>query len=151
MIKRIDHIGVAVKSLADTRKRLEETYGAEFIVEQINHKGHYMVNIIRIGDLMFSILESTSPEGFVAQHIEKHGEGFQHLGVEVDNLEAAMAELRAQGIKFSNYEEIPGVRKEVLVSGRKSFGVILQVMEWLGEYKENTPEERMLKTWEFAH
>lgn len=41
---------------------------------------------------MLSILEFTSSEGFVAQHIEKHGEGVQHMGVEVDSLEVAMVQ-----------------------------------------------------------
>lgn len=147
MITKIDHIAIAVKNLDETRQRMESIFGAKFILEEFNEKGQYRVNIFQVGDKLISLLESTSRDGFVAQHIERFGEGVQHMGVEVESIDAATEEFKAKGIKHSSLEEVEGVRKEVLVSGRNAFGVILQVMEWLGDYKESTPEERMLKAW----
>src|SRR5512136_2442026 len=122
MFKKVDHMAIAVKNLEETKKRLVTLLGAKFIVENINEKGEYKVAIFRLGENIFSFLESTSPEGFVAKHIERSGETMQHM-------------------------EIEGVRKEVLVGPRNPLGVILQVFEWLGEYRDATPEKRMTKVW----
>ena len=144
-IKKVDHIAIAVRNLEEAKKKFTEVYGAKFIVERVNEKGQYRVAIFRLGENVFSMLESTHPEGFVARHIERYGEGIQHLGIEVDDLDAAIEHLQTKGIKTSAYEEVPGVKREVLVGARNAFGVIIQVMEWLGEYKQATQEKRMLK------
>ncbi len=144
---KVDHIAVAVKNLRESRKRLEDLFGAKFIVESVNEKGQYRVAIFRVGEDTFTMLESTHPEGFVAKHIERYGETMQHMGIEVENLEKFIEHLHSQGLKTSGYTEVEGVRKEVLVGPRNPLGVVLQVFEWLGEYKNATPEERMTKVW----
>ncbi|HYB19761.1 MAG TPA: VOC family protein [Thermodesulfobacteriota bacterium] len=147
MFKRVDHIAIAVRNLKESRRRLEELLGAKFIVEAINEKGQYRVAIFRVGENLFTMLESTHPEGFVAKHIERYGETIQHMGIEVEDIQKFMDHLQAHGLKTSNYTEVEGVRKEVLVGPKNPLGVILQVFEWLGEYKNATPEKRMTKVW----
>ena len=147
MIKKVDHIAIAVKNLQEARKKFEELYGAKFIVEKTNQEENYKVAIFRVGENIFSMLESTSPEGFVAKHIERYGESIQHMGVEVDNIRKFVEHLHSKGVKTSGYKEIEGVRKEALVGARNAFGIILQVSEWIGDYKEASPEERMTKVW----
>jgi catechol 2,3-dioxygenase-like lactoylglutathione lyase family enzyme len=147
MIKKVDHMAIAVGSLEETKKRLEALFGAKFIVEKVNLEGQYRVAIFQIGENTFSFLESTSPEGFVAKHIERYGESPQHLGVEVDDLSQFRDHLHRNGVKTASYTEIPGVRKEVLVGAKNPLGIILQVFEWLGEYKNGSPETRMTKVW----
>ena len=147
MIKKVDHIAVAVRNLEDTKKRLEALFGAKFIVEKVNREGQYKVAIFRVGENTFSFLESTSPEGFVAKHIERYGESPQHLGVEVNDLTRFIDHLHRNGVKTANYTEISGVRKEVLVGPKNPLGIILQVFEWLEEYKNASPETRMTKVW----
>jgi methylmalonyl-CoA/ethylmalonyl-CoA epimerase len=144
---KVDHIAIAVKDLGESRKRLEELFGAKFIVESLNEKGQYRVAIFRVGEDVFTILESTHPEGFVAKHIERYGETMQHMGIEVEDLDKFRDHLHAHGLKTSGFTEVEGVRKEVLVGPKNPLGVILQVFEWLGEYKNATPEERMTKVW----
>ncbi len=147
MFKKIDHIAIAVRNLEETRKRLEDLFGAKFILEAKNEKGQYRVAIFRVGENVFTLLESTHPEGFVAKHIERSGETMQPMAIEVEDIEEFQRHLIANGIKPSGYSEIKGVRKEVLVGPRNPLGVILQVFEWVGEYKNATAEERMKKAW----
>ena len=147
MIKRVDHIAIAVKNLQEARKKFEELYGAKFIVEKTNQDENYKVASFRVGGSIFSMLESTSPEGFVAKHIERYGESIQHMGLEVDNINHFVEHLLSKGAKTSGYKEIEGVRKEVLVGARNAFGIVLQVFEWIGNYKQASPEERMTKVW----
>jgi len=61
MIKKIDHIAIAVKNLQEARKKFEELYGAKFIVEKTNQEENYKVAIFKVGESIFSMLESTSP------------------------------------------------------------------------------------------
>lgn len=147
MIKKVDHIGIAVRNLAEYQKVFEETYGAKFIVEKVNPEGKYKVAIFQLGEDTFSMLEPTHPDGFIAKHLERCGEGVQHIGVEVDDINRFMDHLHSKGVKTYGYTEVEGVRKEVLVGAKSAFGIILQVFEWLGKYKKASPEERMTKVW----
>jgi methylmalonyl-CoA/ethylmalonyl-CoA epimerase len=147
MIKKIDHIAIAVRNLQESRKRIEDLFGARFIVEKVNPEGQYKVAIFQVGESTFSMLEATSPEGFVAKHIERYGETAQHMGLEVEDLNKFIDHLHSKGVKTYGYIEVGGVRKEVLVGPKNPLGIILQVFEWLGEYKQATPEKRMTKVW----
>jgi len=145
MIKKIDHIAIAVRDLKESRKKIEELYGGKFIGEGVNAEGNYRLAVFRVGENTVSMLESMNPEGFVAKHIERFGEGVQHMGVIVEDLNNFIKHLNSKGIKTSAYSEIPGVRKEVLVGAKNAFGTILQFIEWTGECKEASPEERIKK------
>ncbi len=147
MFKKVDHIAIAVRNLEESKKRMKDFLGARFIVEQVNPEGQYKVAILQVGESIFSLLESTSPDGFVAKHIERFGETMQHMGMEVEDLNKFIEHSHSQGLKTSNYTEIEGVRREVLVGPKNPLGVILQVFEWLGDYKKASPEVRMSKVW----
>ena len=147
MFKKVDHIAIAVRNLNESRKKMEDLFGAKFIIEARNPKGQYRVAIFKVGENVFTLLESTSPEGFVAKHIEKYGETMQHMGIEVEDIDKFIAHLNENGVKPTGYTEIQGVRKEVLVGPKNPLGVILQVFEWVGDYKNASAEDRMRKAW----
>ncbi len=149
MIEKIDHITFAVRNRQETGQRLEKVYGATFMMNVDSEAGHYTCDIYSLTDgMIIGLLESKSEDGFVAKHLERYGDSLQHIGVDVENLENAMRTFGEHGIKYSQYDEIPGVRKEVLVSAKNGFGAVLQVMEWIGEYKEANSVERMKKAWD---
>jgi methylmalonyl-CoA/ethylmalonyl-CoA epimerase len=147
MIQKIDHVAIAVRNLEESKKKFIDLYGAKFVVEKVNTEGQYKVAIFKLGESTMTLLESTSPDGFIAKHVEKVGEGVQHIGFEVDNLAQFIQHLQTRGVKTAAFMEIEGVRKEVLVGAKNGFGVVWQVFEWLGEYKKKSPEERMTKVW----
>jgi len=148
MIKKVDHITFAVKNMAEVGKRLMALYDAKPLMQVENQEGKYRSDAFVVGgDMIIGLLESTSEDSFVAKHIERQGESLQHMGIDVEDLDEARRRFDEHGIKYSNYKEIEGVRREVLVGKRGSFGVILQVQEWLGEYKEADSAERMRKAW----
>ena len=98
-ILKIDHIGIAVKNLAESAKLYEmlgiQSTGSEVVAEQ-----QVKVSFFPVGDSEIELLESTSPDGPIARYIEKNGEGIQHLALRVDNIEAALAELKANGVRL---------------------------------------------------
>jgi methylmalonyl-CoA epimerase len=141
----VDHIAIAVRSIAESRAAFEELYGAVYLGQAENPEGQYVVAFFRWGENMVTMLEGQTPESFVTQHVEKRGEGVQHMGIEVDDLDAFLARLEAGGARVSNRIARAGIRKEALVSPRSAFGIILQPIEWLGEMRDLAPDERLLR------
>ena len=129
-ITRVDHIGIAVKSIAESLKVYEamglKSVGVEEVAEQ-----KVRVAFIPIGETEIELLESTAPDGPVAKYIEKNGEGIQHLALRVDNLEAALAEMKAKGVRL--IDEKPrygaGGARIAFVHPRSTGGVLLELSE----------------------
>ena len=100
-ISHVDHIGIAVKDLAESKKFYTEVlglkvHGEDAVVEEQKVK----VCFIPTGDSELELLESTAPDGPIAKYIEKNGEGIQHIALLVDDLTAALEELKAKGIRL---------------------------------------------------
>ena len=129
-VTRLDHIGIAVKSIAESLKVYEamglKSVGVEEVAEQ-----KVRVAFLPTGETEIELLESTAPDGPVAKYSEKNGEGIQHLALRVDNLEAALAELKAQGVRL--IDEKPrygaGGAKIAFVHPRSTGGVLLELSE----------------------
>jgi len=129
-ILKIDHIGIAVKNLAESAKLYEilgiQSAGSEEVTEQ-----KVKVSFFPVGDSEIELLESTSIDGPIAKYIEKNGEGIQHLALRVDNLEAALAELKAKGVRL--IDEKPrygaGGAKIAFVHPKSTGGILLELSE----------------------
>ena len=94
-ISHVDHIGIAVKDLAESKKFYTEVLGLKVHGEdEVVEEQKVKVCFIPTGDSEIELLESTSPEGPIAKHIEKNGEGIQHVALFVDDLTAALEELK---------------------------------------------------------
>jgi methylmalonyl-CoA/ethylmalonyl-CoA epimerase len=129
-VLKIDHIGIAVKNLAESAKLYEmlgiASAGAEEVAEQ-----KVKVCFFPVGDSEIELLESTSPDGPIAKYIEKNGEGIQHMALRVDDLEAALAELKAKGVRL--IDEKPrygaGGAKIAFVHPKSTGGILLELSE----------------------
>ena len=144
-VKKVDHIAIAVKSIEASRTWFEQMYGAQYLGQKLNTELEYIVAYFLMGESLITMLEGTTPESFVTQHIEKRGEGLQHMGIEVDDLDAFLANAEALGARISGQRTIAGVRKEALISPRSAFGLILQPIEWLGDLRNEPHHERIIK------
>ena len=129
-ILKIDHIGIAVKSLAESSKLYEllgiKSTGTEEVAEQ-----KVKVAFFPVGDSEVELLESTAPDGPIARYIEKNGEGMPHLALRVDDLEAALAELKAKGVRL--IDEKPrygaGGARIAFVHPKSTGGILLELSE----------------------
>lgn len=96
----IDHIGVAVESLAESLKVYEgilglELHGTETVAEQ-----KVTTAFLPVGATEVELLESTDPEGPIGKFIAAKGQGMQHIAFRVENLDEALAELKAKGVRL---------------------------------------------------
>lgn len=129
-VLKIDHIGIAVKNLAESSKLYEMLGIASAGVEEVAEQ-KVRVSFFPVGDSEIELLESTSPDGPVARYIEKNGEGIQHVALRVDNLEEALAELKARGVRL--IDEKPrygaGGAKIAFIHPKATGGVLLELSE----------------------
>jgi methylmalonyl-CoA/ethylmalonyl-CoA epimerase len=144
-VKKVDHIAIAVRSIDESRNAFEGIYGARYLGQKENIEMQYIVAYFLMGESLITMLEGTTPESFVTQHIEKRGEGVQHMGVEVDDLDEFLDHAESLGARVSAKRTIDGTRKEALISPKSAFGIILQPIEWLGELRDEPHHERIIK------
>lgn len=100
MVKKIDHIGIAVKDLDAALKFYQESLGIELAGVEVVEEQKVRVAFLPIGDTEIELLESTEADGPIARHIEKRGEGVQHLAVRVENIEEAIADMKEKGVRM---------------------------------------------------
>lgn len=128
---RIAHIGIAVKDAEAALKLYKEVLGLEPAhIETVESQKVKTVHI-PIGDSSIELLESTSPEGVVAKFIEKRGEGIHHIAIEVDDINAALEEMKAMG--FQLIDETPrmgaGDMLIAFIHPRSTNGVLLELCQ----------------------
>lgn len=130
MINAVDHIGIAVRSIAEGR-RFYEAMGLEVIrIEEVPAEG-VRVAIIPCGSSRIELLEPTGPDSPVAKFLEKRGPGMHHLCFRSDDVRSDDSRLRAAGVDVLRHEPSPGAEgaKVQFVHPRSSGGVLVELSE----------------------
>lgn len=132
-IKRIDHVAIAVRDADQATQQFVSLLNAVPIrTELLREKaGVVKVSYLQIGENVLSLVQSVDADGFVNQHIAKHGEGLHHMGLEVDDLKEFVAQVESRGFKIPVRDEFSN-RSEVLLRPKDAAGVVLQIVEWKG-------------------
>ena len=99
-IKRIEHVAIAVKSMAKARAIFEDTLGLPFEYEE--HLPQYSTKLAMfpVGQTYIELLESDRSDSETSKWIEDHGEGLFHICLEVEDIDGALAELKAKGVEL---------------------------------------------------
>ena len=96
-IKKIDHIGIAVRSADEAARFYAEALGLEAEHSEVVASQQVRTVFLPVGESTLELLEATGPESPVAKHIEKRGEGIQHICFEVEGLDEMLRYLGARG------------------------------------------------------
>ncbi len=106
--EKIEHIGIAVKSIEESKKFYENVLGLEcYLVEDVPDQ-KVRTAFFLVGDTKIELLESTEPDGPVAKFIVKRGEGIHHIAFAVDDLEESLNKADAEGIELIDEKPRPG-------------------------------------------
>ncbi len=137
-LKNIDHIGIAVENLQEALTFWEQTLGIKLNgVEEVVDQ-QVRTAFLPVDDTEIELLEPTGPESSVAKFIEKRGPGLHHIAIRVDNVEAALTELKAQGVRL--IDETPrkgaGGTRIAFVHPKATHGVLLELCERTENKKE---------------
>lgn len=129
-ILRIDHVGIAVKNVEEAKK-LYEALGLKVTdIEEVAEQ-KVKVAFFPLEGSEIELLETTDPEGPIGKFIEKRGEGIQHIALRVDNLEAALEELKAKGIQLIDQKPRYGAggARIAFLHPKSTSGVLLELSE----------------------
>ncbi len=130
MITRIDHIGIAVKSIEDALKLYTDALGLEVKDIEIVEAQKVRTAIIPIGESKIELLESTDPEGVIARYIEKRGEGLHHLALAVSDIEQALDDLQSKEVPLIDEKPRGGVEdSRIAFLHPKAAGVLIELVE----------------------
>ena len=129
-LKRVDHVGIAVKNLDESVKFYEslgfKASGYEVVAEQ-----KVKVAFLPCGDSELELLESTEPDGPIARFIEKNGPGIQHVAIRVDDIDKALEELKAKEVRL--IDQVPrygaGNARIAFVHPKATGGVLLELTQ----------------------
>ena len=129
-LKRVDHVGIAVKNLDEAVKFYEslgfKASGYEVVAEQ-----KVKVAFLPCGDSELERLESTEPDGPIARFIEKNGPGIQHIAIRVDDIDKALEELKAKEVRL--IDQVPrygaGNARIAFVHPKATGGVLLELTQ----------------------
>jgi len=126
----IDHLGIAVKSLA-AAKGIYEKLGLAASAEELVEGEQVRVAMLPVGDSRLELMEATSENSAVARFIAKKGEGLHHVCLRVPDLTAVVERLKKDGVRLvSNEIKIgAGGHRYVFVHPSSAGGVLLELVE----------------------
>lgn len=130
MINRIDHIGIAVKSIENVLKLYTDALGLEVKDIEIVEAQKVRTAIIPVGESKIELIESTDPEGVIARYIEKRGEGLHHLALAVSDIEQALDDLQSKDVPLIDEKPRSGVEdSRIAFLHPKAAGVLIELVE----------------------
>lgn len=126
----IDHLGIAVKSIAEARRLYEALGLAVAHEETVEHEG-VRTAMIPAGDARIELLEPTSPDSPVGRFLAKRGEGLHHVALHVEDISAALATLKTQGARLISEEVQVGAGGHLyfFVHPSSAGGVLLEICQ----------------------
>ena len=131
MILGIDHVGIAVRKLAERLPFWSEALGLSVSgVETVASEG-VTVAFLPVGEARVELLESAVPDSAIARHLERRGEGIHHLTLAVDDIEGLLARLRAREIEILGHAARAGAEGSLVafLHPRATGGVLVELVE----------------------
>ncbi len=128
---KIDHIGIAVKSLADAAKVYEQALGLEISgYDDVDDQGVRLA-MLKIGESRIELLEPKGSDSPIAKFMAKRGEGIHHIAVRVDNIEKALERLQAAGARLIDTVPRRGAHNTriAFVHPSSTHGVLVELVE----------------------
>ena len=131
MIKKIEHIGIAVKDLKKSELLFEKLLGEKpYTIEEVKPEG-VITSFFKVADQKVELLSATSTDSPVSKFIEKRKEGIHHLAFHVDNIEKEVERLESLGFEFISTTPKKGADNKMIVflHPKTTNGVLIELCE----------------------
>lgn len=130
-ILKIDHLGIAVNSIEEGQRFWQDVLGLKFEGTETVAEQKVTTAFFPVGESEVELLMSTAPDGPVAKYIEKKGPGIQHVAFRVENIEAALEELKAKGVQLIDQTPRKGAggAKIAFLHPKATNGVLVELCE----------------------
>ncbi len=130
-ILKIDHLGIAVNSIDQGKNFWTDILGLQFEGTETVAEQKVTTAFFPVGESEVELLESTAPDGPIARYLEKKGEGIQHVAFRVDDIEAALQELKQKGVRLIDEKPRQGAggAKIAFLHPKSTNGVLVELCE----------------------
>ena len=128
---RIDHIGIAVTNIAEALAFYRDALGLEVEAPEDVPSQRVRAHFIPAGESAIELLEATSDDSPIAKYTAKRGPGLHHLTLRVDDIEAALAQLKARGVRLIDEHVRPGAHgsRVAFIHPSSAHGVLVELKQ----------------------
>ncbi len=130
-MKRLEHIGIAVKDLEASNELFAKLLGKEhYKIEEVASE-HVLTSFFKTGQSKVELLVGTSPKSAISKFVEKRGEGIHHVAFEVEDIRAEMKRLEEEGFQILNKEPKPGADNKLVcfIHPKSANGVLVELCQ----------------------
>ena len=131
MIKKIEHIGIAVKDLEKSNELFKKLFGsAHYKIEAVESEG-VSTSFFLLGETKIELLQATNESSAISKFIEKKGEGIHHIAYAVDRIEDEMERLKSEGFEFIHQQPKDGAdnKRICFLDPKTTNGVLVELCE----------------------
>jgi methylmalonyl-CoA/ethylmalonyl-CoA epimerase len=131
MLIRIYHLGYAVEDIGAASRFYRENFGAQPTEPEVVEEQGVIATMFRVGESMIELVQPTRPDSPVGRFLARRGEGVHHVAYQVEDLEAALKELKKNGVELIDEEPRVGAggTRVAFVHPRSAFGVLTELVE----------------------
>lgn len=128
---KIEHIGIAVKSLENSSKLFAALLGAEHYKTEVVESEKVSTAFFQMGESKIELLEASDPQSPIAKFIEKRGEGIHHIAFEVADIKTSMKKLKEEGFILLNEEPKAGADNKLVcfLHPKSTNGVLVELCQ----------------------
>ncbi|MCL6293505.1 methylmalonyl-CoA epimerase [Jejuia spongiicola] len=130
-MNKIEHIGIAVKSLDDSNKLFAKLFGeTHYKIEEVASEG-VNTSFFKVGENKIELLEGTNDESPITKFIAKKGEGIHHIAFDVNDIKAEIKRLKKEGFKVLNETPKKGADNKLVafLHPKSSNGVLIELCQ----------------------
>ncbi len=128
MIEKIDHIGIAVRSLSEAVERYERSLGLACLRREEVVSERVRIAFFEVGESLLELIEPMSADSSISKFLEKHGEGIHHIALRTDHLEGQLSQAAGAGCRLIQEAPVEGAggQEVAFVHPKSLHGVLLE-------------------------
>jgi methylmalonyl-CoA/ethylmalonyl-CoA epimerase len=134
-MRKIEHIGIAVKDLQESNKVFEKLFGAPAYKEEEVASEGVRTSFFMNGPNKIELLEATNPDSPIAKFLEKKGEGIHHIAFDVENIYTEIERLKKEGFVVLNETPKKGADNKLVafLHPKSTNGVLIELCQEIAE------------------
>ncbi len=131
LMKKIDHIGIAVKDIKSSNKLFTKIFGKENYKAEVVESEGVVTSFFKIGENKIELVAATNSESPIQKYLEKNREGMHHLALEVEDIYSEMERIKKEGIRLLNKVPKKGADNKLIcfLHPKDTNGVLIELCQ----------------------
>jgi methylmalonyl-CoA/ethylmalonyl-CoA epimerase len=131
MIRKIEHLGIAVKDITSSNELFRKLLGAAPYKSEIVEREGVMTSFFQLGESKIELLQATHSDSPIAKYIDKFKEGIHHIALDVDDIHFEIDRLKSEGFALLSDEPKPGADGKIIVflHPKSTNGVLIELCQ----------------------